>query len=92
MFLRPSGNANHEDDDGGGGGGDYVTFNLFFTKLVNPFCTAVPFWERITLKLTDLSPEQDCGIKKVEKRPHGRETSTEYTMVPTCTADSIRQQ
>ena len=32
---------------------------------INPFRTAVPFWEKSTWNLSGLSPKRDCGPKRV---------------------------
>ena len=35
---------------------------------INPFRTAVPFGDKTTLNLTGLSPERDCGSKRVNRK------------------------
>ena len=38
---------------------------MFIIGPINPFGTAVPFGDKTTWNLTCLSPERDCGSKRV---------------------------
>ena len=41
---------------------------------INPFRTAVPFGDKTTLNLTGLSPERDCGSKRVNSVEGGNQS------------------
>ena len=45
----------------------FMKYVLFLGRMtcLNPFRTAVPFWGQSTWNLTGLSPQRDCGSKRV---------------------------
>ena len=41
-----------------------------YTRLINPFRTAVPFWGQVSQTPSKLSPQRDCGPRRLNRPDH----------------------
>ena len=41
-----------------------------YTRLINPFGTAVPFWGQVSQTPSKLSPQRDCGPRRLNRPDH----------------------